>query len=195
MKGCIGVARASRCALRALLSMRNVFDDIKKIPQPEEAAEGPSHTVHQYRVKWKKIGAAKTTESRRSSMPPWPSIIWPQSLTPRSRLIADITRPPQNPIRLITSAMIAACHGENGVIHQSAAPSKVALAIPPTRPSTVFDGDRLGAIWRWPSSLPQTYCSTSLDCTTRIKKAISSSERSAKPGIGNVVNAGTCDTQ
>ena len=110
-------------------------------------------------------------------MPPWPSISWPQSLTPRSRLIADITSPPKKPIRLITSAMAAACQGENGVIHQSAAPIAVALKTPPTKPSTVLEGDSSGAILRRPRSLPQTYCSTSLDCTTSTRKAISSNCR------------------
>src|SRR5438477_6791831 len=33
----------------------------------------------------------------------------PQSLTPRSRLMADITNPPKNPIRLIISATAPAC--------------------------------------------------------------------------------------
>lgn len=30
-----------------------------------------------------------------------------------------MTMPPKNPIRLISSAMTPACHGENGVIHHS----------------------------------------------------------------------------
>ena len=36
---------------------------------------------------WKNTGAAKQMESVRSSMPPWPSIITPQSLAPRLRFI------------------------------------------------------------------------------------------------------------
>jgi len=36
--GWTGVMRASRRALRALLSMRYLIDGIKKIPHPEEAA-------------------------------------------------------------------------------------------------------------------------------------------------------------
>src|SRR5690606_23314563 len=39
--------------------------------------------------KWKNTGAANTTESIRSIIPPWPSIMWPQSLAPRLRLTAD----------------------------------------------------------------------------------------------------------
>ena len=40
-------------------------------------------------------------------MPPWPPIIVPQSLTPRSRLIADMTSPPKKPIAQIASAIFA----------------------------------------------------------------------------------------
>ena len=107
-------------------------------------------------------------------MPPWPSIMWPQSFTPRSRLIADITRPPKKPIRQMTRATSAASFGVNGVMPCSAAPRAVALATPPIRPSQVFDGDSEGATLCLPSSLPQTYCSTSLPCTTMTMKAISS---------------------
>ena len=36
-------------------------------------------------------------------------------------------------------------------------PKAVAERIPPTKPSTVFDGDTSGAILCFPKSLPQTY--------------------------------------
>src|SRR6266446_10660531 len=39
-QGCISVARASRRALRALLSLRYLVDSIKKCPHPEEAPHG-----------------------------------------------------------------------------------------------------------------------------------------------------------
>src|SRR6185503_19720618 len=81
-----------------------------------EQKQKPFHqALHQYRTMWKKIGAEKHTESSRSSMPPCPSIMVPQSLTPRSRLIADITSPPRKPINAITSAIAAASHTVNGV--------------------------------------------------------------------------------
>src|SRR5690349_13794101 len=99
-------------------------------------------------------------------MPPCPSIIVPQSLTPRSRLIADITRPPRNPASVIISETAAAWRNENGVTHHRLAPSSVALATPPANPSSVFDGDTCGAILIRPASFPHTYWSTSLDCTT-----------------------------
>jgi hypothetical protein len=44
--GGIVVVHASRRALRAFLSMREVFDGIKKIPHPEEAAKRPSRRTH-----------------------------------------------------------------------------------------------------------------------------------------------------
>ncbi|MNL56550.1 hypothetical protein D3C87_1800520 [compost metagenome] len=112
------------------------------------------------------MGAAKHTESRRSSMPPWPSIMWPQSLMPRSRLIADMTIPPAKPSRLISTAINSDCQKVKGVMKHKKPPIKDARATPPTKPSTVFDGDRLGAILRLPKSLPHTYCSTSDSCTT-----------------------------
>ena len=59
------------------------------------------------------------------------------------------------------------------------ATSAVALATPPTSPSTVFDGDTSGASLVLPKSLPHTYCSTSLDCTTITRNAISSRLRSS----------------
>ena len=37
--GCIAAVRASRRTPRVLLSMREAFDGIKKIPHPEEAAK------------------------------------------------------------------------------------------------------------------------------------------------------------
>src|SRR5258708_7743608 len=103
-------------------------------------------TEKKKRVRWKKIGAAKQTESRRSSIPPWPSIRLPQSFTPRSRLIADITSPPRKPMIVINRDIAAACHTLNGVSHHRPAPSAVAVRTPPTKPSTVFDGDTTGAI-------------------------------------------------
>ena len=105
--------------------------------------------------------------------PPWPAIRWPQSLTPLSRLIADITRPPKKPISAITSDSPNACHGVNGVIHHRLAPSTEADSTPPRKPSQVFDGDSLGAILVRPNILPKTYCSTSDDWTTTTRKAIS----------------------
>ena len=46
----------------------------------------------------------------------WPSIILHQSLTQRSRLTADRTKPPKNPPMTMTALIAAACNGENGVM-------------------------------------------------------------------------------
>ena len=54
----------------------------------------------------------------------------------------------------------------NGVIHHIALPMAVAASPPPMKPSTVFDGLTTGAIFVRPNSLPNTYCMTSLICTT-----------------------------
>src|SRR5207237_7117170 len=124
-----------------------------------------------------------------------PSIIRPQSLAPQARLIADITRPPKNPIVVMVSAISAACHVSNGVIQESAAPSMVALVTPPTSPSQVFEGDTAGATLCRPQSLPQTYCSTSLDCATSNKNTISNRSRPSYPGMSSVSSAGTCEIQ
>src|ERR1051325_7737029 len=112
------------------------------------------HGVKKYRVTWKKTGAAKQMESMRSSTPPCPSIAEPQSFTPRSRLIADIVRPPANPIMQITKAMIVACHQLKGVAHQSAPPSAVAVSTPPMKPSHVLLGLMTGAILCLPRRSP-----------------------------------------
>ncbi|MNG78360.1 hypothetical protein D3C79_369340 [compost metagenome] len=92
-------------------------------------------------------------------------------------------------------AISAACQKLNGVIQHNRAPISVANATPPTRPSRVFEGDRLGATLRLPNSLPHTYCNTSLICTTRISQAISNRLRPSKPGMSRVSKAGTEDTQ
>src|SRR4029453_542856 len=101
----------------------------------------------------------------------------------------------KKPITTMTSDRSAACKGVNGVIHDSPTPIKVALRAPPAKPSTVFDGDSFGAILVRPNSFPQTYCSTSLDCTTITRKAISSTFLPSYPGISRLSSAGTCETQ
>ncbi|MCY1458797.1 hypothetical protein D9M71_762120 [compost metagenome] len=98
-------------------------------------------------------------------------------------------------MRLTVRAISAACQKLNGVIQHKVAPIRVASATPPTRPSTVFEGDSLGATLCLPNSLPQTYCSTSEICTTRISQAISSRLRPSYPGISRVIKAGTEDRQ
>src|SRR5699024_8959766 len=71
---------------------------------------GSAPQVKKNRTRWKKTGAAKHSESSRSMMPPWPGMVAPKSLTPRSRLIELITRPPANPSTHEMNANAAACH-------------------------------------------------------------------------------------
>ena len=98
--------------------------------------------------------------------PPWPSMSAPQSFTPRSRLMADITRPPANPRPHSARLTRPDCHGVNGVAHHRAAPAADAVRTPPTSPSHVLPGLTVGTTgWR-PIVLPQTYWNTSLNCTT-----------------------------
>jgi hypothetical protein len=84
--------------------------------------------------------------------------------------------------------------GKRGDLPQGHAKER-RLSTPPTNPSTVFDGESRGVILRRPSSLPQTYCKTSLDCTTNTRNAISRRLRPSKPGICSVSSAGTWEWQ
>src|SRR5699024_11113345 len=106
-------------------------------------------------------------------IPPWPAIVAPKSLTPRSRLIEDITSPPKKPIRQETNARSAACHQANGVIHQRPAPTAVAVSTPPIKPSQVLLGDTDGATGCLPRVLPHTYWNTSESWTTTTKNSMS----------------------
>jgi len=126
----------------------------------------------------------------RSSAPPWPSIIVPQSFAPSERLIAESTSPPRKPATTIASAIAAASTGEKGVIHHSAAPIAVADSPPPTSPSQVLAGLIAGATLRRPKSLPKTYCSTSLNCTTAIRKKRSRKPPPSWPGMERRSRAG-----
>src|SRR5713101_6085412 len=68
--------------------------------------------------------------------------------------MADMVRPPANPISVIASETAAATAGVNGVIHQSAVPMAVALRTPPTNPSQVLFGLTTGAILCRPAFSP-----------------------------------------
>src|SRR5260370_18843647 len=100
-------------------------------------------------------------------MPPWPSIMMPQSLAPRLRFTADKVRPPSTPMTTMTNDMSNDCCQVKGVIHHMAPPTAVVVNPPPTRPSTVFDGLTCGASLVLPKSLPNTYCNQSLNCTIK----------------------------
>src|SRR6266487_6387888 len=102
--------------------------------------------------------------------PPCPSIIAPKSFTPRSRLMADMTNPPANPINVIASAMPADCQGVNGVAHHRPAPSNVAVAMPPTKPSQVLFGLTCGAILRSEEHTSELQSPVHLVCRLLLEK-------------------------
>src|SRR5690242_3108748 len=93
----------------------------------------------------------------------------PQSLMPRSRLMADITSPPPKPGSVIARHIPADCQGVNGVAHHRAEPIRTVAETPPIRPSHVLLGLTVGATFRRPSVLPNTYCKTSLSSQMKMK--------------------------
>ena len=109
--------------------------------------------------------------------------------------MADITKPPKKPIRQINKPISVACTILNGVIQANKPAKMLALMTPPTKPSMVFDGERLGAILCLPHNFPQIYCNTSLACTTKIKKIINSIFFPSKPAISKVSTAGIWEIQ
>ena len=97
------------------------------------------------RTKWKKIGAAKAYRVHAVEHAAVALDHVPQSFPARSR-IADITRPPAEANRLTVSAISAACQKLNRVIQNSGhRPGWPGHAADKT-PSTVLEGDSLGAI-------------------------------------------------
>ena len=95
----------------------------------------------------------------------------------------------------IAKAKPAAWSGVNGVAHHRPAPMAVAVATPPTKPSTVLLGLTAGAIlWR-PRSLPQTYWKTSESWTTSTRKSRSLAPPAASPATGNMSSAGAWERQ
>ena len=76
---------------------------------------------------------------------PWPAMVAPKSLTPASRLIADMMIPPMNPMLEIPSDKKAASRIVIGVIHHSAVPIPAAEMMPPMSPSQVLCGLICGA--------------------------------------------------
>ena len=85
--------------------------------------------------------------------------------------MADIHKPPTNPIIVIANDIKPATHQLNGVTQYKQIPISTEDKIPPTKPSIVLFGLNLGTIGRLPISLPNTYCKTSEICVTIIKKS------------------------
>ena len=105
-------------------------------------------------------------------MPPWPSIICPQSFAPRLRFTALSASPPRKPASTITALIPAACHGVNGTARQPGTPhiggqdeAYLALALNAYRDgsrkaaamnaiSNALQPDDIEALARWYASQP-----------------------------------------
>ena len=116
-------------------------------------------------------GMAMREESKRSSIPPCPGIMLPESLMPSRRFRSDSTRSPHVPKMTTTSAKppqtsrdwtpcSPAQKGMNVAIICDAA---MATSAPPILPSHDFFGDTRGKRRCLPSRLPKQYAPVSLD--------------------------------
>src|SRR5713101_1622144 len=108
---------------------------------------------------------AKTSEHVRSSKPPWPGKIQPESLTPAARLNAEQARSPscaRSEIIAEKNITVPACRvGAN--IGDKVSPAATVAIIPPIAPSTVLFGLTCSASFLRPKRRPTKYAPVSLD--------------------------------
>ena len=113
------------------------------------------------------IGNAVRAPSNLSSIPPWPGIMLPESVTPKFLLSWDSTRSPQTPkIQIIIPSPTAeqVLTGNISAICNKTAAS-VAHIIPPQNPIHDFFGDTDGNNLLpnlWPNVEPRQYAPTSV---------------------------------
>ena len=117
-------------------------------------------------------GTAKSAESKRSSIPPWPGRILPESLIPRRRFSIDSKRSPHVPKITTTSARPAHTRRfSNRLSTTKTSPnSKLAMICdapnatiaPPMLPSHDFFGERRGKSLCFPHIVPTQYAPVSL---------------------------------
>ena len=95
-------------------------------------------------------------ESERSSSPPWPGIMLPESLSPAPRFMRDSTRSPTTPVTPHARPHASATGTSTWVDGMAQSTSQMATdpAMPPARPSHVFLGEILGTILCRPNLLP-----------------------------------------
>ena len=106
----------------------------------------------------------KINESILSRSPPCPGNSFPLSLTPISRLMADITTSPQKPLIPINKPANNACNVFSGVSNGPIISDAIMVVMtPPTRPSSVFPGLTLGTTFLLPQDFPHKYCAISFD--------------------------------
>src|SRR5660398_273425 len=98
---------------------------------------------------------AKSTESNLSRTPPCPGNNRPESLTRRSRLMADSNRSPHCPASPTMRPRNAACSKDNQGEYILTTKAKSTDPINSAKaPSIVFFGDICGAILRFPNARP-----------------------------------------
>ena len=102
------------------------------------------------------VTATKNSESQRSSRPPWPGMMVPESLKPELRLMRLSAKSPSTPISPLMSPNAIACGmdivtpGMRVIKHQNAAdPTSPAM-----NPSQLFFGEVRGASLCLPNLLP-----------------------------------------
>lgn len=121
----------------------------------------------------------KINESILSRSPPCPGNSFPLSLTPISRLMADITTSPQKPLIPINKPANNACDVFSGVSNGPIISDAIMVVMtPPTRPSSVFPGLTLGTTFLLPQDFPHKYCAISFDSVNAKRNNTSN----ARPG-------------
>ena len=112
-------------------------------------------------------GITIRSESIRSSMPPWPGNMLPESFTPSERLISDSTRSPHVPNTHTTAPnpsicqMVKSCF-VSGKSHQANPEATRQKMNPPRKPSHDFFGEIRSKSLCFPSSDPTQYAPVSL---------------------------------
>ena len=102
------------------------------------------------------VTATRNSESQRSSSPPWPGMMVPESLKPELRLMRLSARSPSTPMRPLTTPNRSACGtlistpGMNVRRHQNSTEP----ASPAKKPSQLFFGLVRGASLCLPNLLP-----------------------------------------
>ena len=116
-------------------------------------------------------GMASSALSKRSSIPPCPGKIFPESFMPTFRFSSDSTRSPHVPKTTTTTAnpahsrwlSVSDSVSAKGTKDAMICDATTAVTAPPTLPSHDFFGDMRGKSLCLPSNEPKTYAPVSLD--------------------------------
>lgn len=103
------------------------------------------------------MGIRKKKPSNRSSNPPWPGMMLPESFTPVYRFKEDSNRSPSVPKIPAAAPYIIQTVMASSTILEITAPITMAKASPPKNPSQVLFGDTFGANLFLPNLDPAKY--------------------------------------